>query len=155
AASPPGHAARLLVPERLIAKYADEPTQTLFAAAVERLRSAEFLVHEFDEPLWESAERAAGTVSMAEAADHLRDADLTLLAPALPERWRRGRAVSDEQVAIARETMSRFQLALGQNVLPGGIIVTPTWPFRAPHIHQTATVVQGQRVRIDPHRNIF
>jgi Asp-tRNA(Asn)/Glu-tRNA(Gln) amidotransferase A subunit family amidase len=151
----PDCAPTLLVPERLVAKYTDETTQKLFAAAVERLRSAGFFIDEFDEPLWEPAERAAGIVSMGEAADHLRSADLALLAPALAERLRLGRTMNGEQVATARETMNHFSLALSRHVARGRLIVSPTWPFRAPRIRQTAAVIQGRRVSVDPHRNVF
>ena len=143
-----------VVPERLIAQKADEPTQRLFAATVDRLRSQGFRIGAFDAPYWKAAESAAGIVSMAEGAAATRDFDETRLAPALAERLRRGLTIPAEQVAAARQAMAAFQSSL-RGIPAGAIILTPTWPFRAPKIYQTMAVVQGRRVPMDPHRNIF
>jgi aspartyl-tRNA(Asn)/glutamyl-tRNA(Gln) amidotransferase subunit A len=147
--------AALLVPERLIACYADGCTQALFEATLERLRAHGVRIEPFDEPLWEYAERAAGLVSLTEAATQLDRIDKSLIAPALAQRLARGAAISPEDAATARTTMARFQAAFSRSIPSECAVITPTWPFRAPKIHQTSVVVGRKRLPMDPHRNVF
>jgi aspartyl-tRNA(Asn)/glutamyl-tRNA(Gln) amidotransferase subunit A len=117
------------------------------------LRRHGFRIEKIDEPLWEAGERAAGIVSISEAAAHLQDADKSLMAPALAQRLRLGTTI--DQVAMAHAAMAALRSSLLRQVAPGSVILTPTWPFRAPRIHQTSVVVRGKRLSMDPHRNIF
>jgi Asp-tRNA(Asn)/Glu-tRNA(Gln) amidotransferase A subunit family amidase len=145
----------LVVPRSLIARWADRDTQRLFQAVVDALKARQFRIEESDEPLWEAAERAAGVISLTESAAATRDFDPSKMAPALFERLQRGRAVELDHVAAARECTAAFRADLVQRFRPGIVALTPTWPFRAPRIYQQTTIVQGKRVPVDPHRNVF
>ena len=153
--TPATFAPLFLVPEALIARYADEATQSLFAAALGRLKAKGFAIELFEEPSWEAGERSAGVVSLAEGFASTRGLDKSLMAPALAARLERGKLTTPEQLAAAYDAVKTFAAALGKRVPEGAVILTPTWPFRAPKIYQMMAVVQGRRVPMDPHRNIF
>ena len=144
----------LLVPERLIGGYCSETTRALFDAACGRLRAAGLRMASFDEPRWEAGESAAGLVLLSEAARHTATLDETLMAPALARRLRFGRGLAAEQVAEAHAAMAALRSALLR--LPDdAIMMTPTWPFRAPYIYQTKVIVRGRSVPMESYRNVF
>ena len=144
-----------LVPDALIARYADACTQRLFAIALDRLKARGFAIETFDEPTWEAGERSAGVVSLAEGYAGTLALDKSLMAPALAARLERGKLTTAGQLAAGYEAMKAFAAALAERVPAGAVILTPTWPFRAPKIYQVKAMVQGKRVSMDPHRNIF
>ncbi len=144
----------LFVPDRLIDDYCCETTRALFDAARDRLHAAGLRSASFDEPCWEAGESAAGLVSLAEAARYTAALDQKLMAPALARRLRMGRDIATEQVAEAHAAMAALRSALLR--LPDHVIMmTPTWPFRAPKIHQTRVIVRGRSVPMESHRNVF
>lgn len=144
----------LFVPDRLIDDYCSETTRALFDAARDRLHAAGLRSASFDEPCWEAGESAAGLVSLSEAGRYTAHLDQTLMAPALARRLRMGRDIATEQVAEAHAAMATLRSALLR--LPDhAIMITPTWPFRAPKIHQTRAIVRGRSVPMESHRNVF
>ena len=144
----------LLVPDRLIDAYCCETTRALFDAACVRLHAAGLRSASFDEPCWEAGESAAGLVSLSEAARHTAALDQTLMAPALARRLRSGQNFSADQVDEAYAAMAALRSALLR--LPHhGIMITPTWPFRAPKIYQTRAMVRGRSMPMESHRNVF
>jgi aspartyl-tRNA(Asn)/glutamyl-tRNA(Gln) amidotransferase subunit A len=145
----------LVIPRNLVSRWADRDTQRLFWTVVDILKTRQFRIEEFDAPLWEAAERAAGVISLAESAEMTQDFDPSKMAPPLVQRLQRGRAVGADQIAAARDCMAAFQASLTGHLRPEMAVLTPTWPFRAPRIYQQMTVVQGKRVPVDPHRNVF
>lgn len=145
---------RCVVPQRLIEAVSDRATLALFERAVTTIATA-IPVETIDLDGWEVAERAAGLISQAETARATRTIDRSYLAPMLAERLARGDAIADADVDAARATCAAFAAALSARLGDQLILVTPTWPFRAPIVHQSWTLVQNRRVPVDPSRNVF
>lgn len=145
---------RWLVPLRLVEAACDRATLKLFERAVAAVATA-IPVEAIDLDGWTAAERAAGIVSQAETAYATRMLDRNRLNPRLAERLERGDGISETELDAARATCTAFAAYLSERLGADGILLTPTWPFRAPLIHQKSTVVQGRRVPVDPSRNVF
>ncbi len=145
---------RCVVPQRLVEAVSDRATLALFEQAVAVIAAA-ITVETMDLDGWTAAERAAGTISQAEAARAIRAVDRGRLDRRLARRLELGDGIADADVDTARATCAAFAASLSDRLGGRAILLTPTWPFRAPSVHQSWTVVQGRRVPVDPSRNVF
>jgi len=150
-----GPAPRLRIPEHLIARHCDRATRDLFETALRLLTGSGIDTATIAPDGWEDAERAAGVLSRHESARSVGPALRGRLSRQLAARLAGGDAIPDREAAEAAEVCRHFAREMGRSLGPGDVIVTPTWPFRAPHIHQTHVIVQGHRRAVDPARNIF
>lgn len=145
---------RLAVPRSLVVNGSDRVTIGLFETALRQI-SARMPVGEVEIDGWREADAAAGTVSLGEASRAHRNVPRELLDPRLAARLDRGLAIPDREIEAARHVCASFAATLAEALGDDGVLVTPTWPFRAPLIHQVRTILQGRRVPIDPTRNLF
>lgn len=150
-------ARRLLVPLDLVESTADAATRALFQGAMQRLEAAGWTLVDDQIPHWEPAEAAAGVVSLAESAAHLTAADLAAASPRVRARHVQGAALAPAVVAEARERCAAFAEALRTALAKHGAdaVLTPTWPFPAPRVDAETVEIDGNRVPVDPRRNVF
>lgn len=148
-------APRLHIPEHLIARHCDRATRDLFDRVVDLLVASGIDVATIDPDGWEEAEKAAGIISRYEAASSVGSALRARLSRRLAARLAGDDKLTEREALRAAEVSQGFARELGYLLPPSDVILTPCWPFRAPHIHQTHVMVQGLRTAMDPARNIF
>lgn len=148
----------LLVPRSLLQQYCTEAALSGFSETLddiaERLgaRSIDVEVES-----WDNGQAAAGLVSMHEGGQALMRLDVSETGPAIRQRLAQAQALSPSDVAAAYETMTVCSEEIHRLMahIPGAVIFTPTWPFAAPLIYQTAISVGSEEKPVDPWRNIF
>jgi Asp-tRNA(Asn)/Glu-tRNA(Gln) amidotransferase A subunit family amidase len=150
-------APRLLVMRRLVEAMCDAETLRLFAAALDRLSAAGFVLVEAEVPGWMEGERAAGVVSLAESGAALARMNLAAASEGIRARAAAADRLDAGAVADARAACRRLKdnVAVALRNTATHAIVTPTWPFAAPYVDATTVAVGDAAVPVDPHRNCF
>jgi Asp-tRNA(Asn)/Glu-tRNA(Gln) amidotransferase A subunit family amidase len=135
----------------------DDETLALFGAALQRLTAIGFELVDVEIEGWIEGERAAGVISLHEGGQALAHIDLGRVSEGLRARAAAASKLTAAQVAQARAACATLRRNVAQAFRRAGAdaIVTPTWPFPAPGIHERTAMVQGVSQPIDPHRNCF
>lgn len=153
---PLGTEPRFVIPRRLVDTRCDDMTKALFERAVRRLGEGRATVTEADIGDWELAERAAGRLSRAEFSRATAGCAIrTLVSPRLVAILGDGDRISDAEIGEVKDICDSFASRLRRQLADNDVVLTPTWPFRAPAVHQSHVVVRGSRITVDPHRNVF
>lgn len=151
----PFSALRLRVPEHLLSDYCDRETRSIFDGIVAQLIAAGVAVAPVSLENWERGEVSAGVLSRFQAARSIGPDLREKLSPRLAERLAIGDTVSEREADDAQRGCDALAWELAALLEDGDVVLTPTWPFRAPHCHQTHVVVQAKRRTVEPSRNIF
>ena len=148
---------RLLVPRCLIEQVCDEETASLFARALQHLRSNHFALIDCDISSWRDGEAAAGIISLFEAARSLRRMDCALASDGIRDRRDAGLRVSERAIDKARRSAAIFcrEMTNALDVANADAFISPTWPFAAPLIDEQSVSIRGEKISVDPHRNCF
>jgi len=145
---------RLRIPEHLLS-HCDRITRTLFDALVEAIAAQGIAIDPITIASWEEAERSAGILSRFQATRAIGPELRRDLSPRLQARLAASAETTEAEAARAADACEMLRRELPQLLDAGDVVLTPGWPFRAPHVHQTHVVVQGVRTSVEPARNIF
>jgi Asp-tRNA(Asn)/Glu-tRNA(Gln) amidotransferase A subunit family amidase len=147
-------ALRLRIPEHLLS-YCDRITRAMFDALVAEIASSGITIAPITIESWEEGERSAGILSRFQASRAIGSEMRRALSPRLAARLASGDAIHDRVASRAQDACGTLQRELVRQLEAGDVLLTPGWPFRAPHVYQTHIVVQGVRKAVEPARNIF